>query len=164
MGTTARGAARRQSQPAARRAAIAVPRAIRGRLLRKSIRAFRSSIAPPTDASVYAQETSRDVPSKTRGLDGFATSFPVGLLHPLQHAGLSRRSPVCPSSDIRPQSRIGPCRIFSKHSAALRHLPAHQHSTAANTEKIFRATDARQLRRVGSLLVPQAIDGVEIGR
>ena len=22
-------------------------------------------------------------------------SFPVGLFHPLQHAGLSRRSPVC---------------------------------------------------------------------
>src|ERR1700688_639064 len=44
------------------------------------------------------QETPRDVPCKTRGQDGFATSFPVGLLHPLQHAGLSRRSPVCPSS------------------------------------------------------------------
>src|SRR5438046_9576376 len=40
------------------------------------------------------QETPRDVPSKTRGQDGFATSFPVGVLHPLQHAGLSRRSPV----------------------------------------------------------------------
>jgi hypothetical protein len=24
-------------------------------------------------------------------------SFPVGLFHPLQHAGLSRRSPDCPS-------------------------------------------------------------------
>src|SRR5260370_22591261 len=43
------------------------------------------------------QETPRDVPSKTRGQDGVATSFPVGLLHPLQHAGLSRRSPVSPS-------------------------------------------------------------------
>ena len=32
---------------------------------------------------------------KTRGQDGIATSFPVGLLHPLQHAGLSRRSSVC---------------------------------------------------------------------
>ena len=38
------------------------------------------------------QETPRDVPRKTQGQDGFATSFPVGLLHPLQHAGLSRRS------------------------------------------------------------------------
>src|ERR1039457_2271256 len=43
------------------------------------------------------QETPRDDPCKTRGQDGFATSFPVGLLHPLQHAGLSRRSPVCRS-------------------------------------------------------------------
>src|SRR5713101_4035168 len=52
---------------------------------------------PPMPLSTL-QETSRDVSSKTRGQDGFATSFPVGLLHPLQHAGLSRRSPVCPSS------------------------------------------------------------------
>src|SRR5713101_1045548 len=51
---------------------------------------------PPMPLSTL-QETPRDVPSKTRGQDGFATSFPVGLLHPLQHAGLSRRSPVCPS-------------------------------------------------------------------
>src|SRR5207247_3030335 len=47
---------------------------------------------PPTPLSTL-QETPRDVPSKTRGQDGFATSFPVGLLHPLQHAGLTRRSP-----------------------------------------------------------------------
>jgi hypothetical protein len=44
------------------------------------------------------QETPHGVPRKTRGQDGFATSFPVGLLHPLQHAGLARRTPVCPSS------------------------------------------------------------------
>ncbi len=36
-------------------------------------------------------------PRKTQGQDGFATSFPVGLLHPLQHAGLARRTPDCPS-------------------------------------------------------------------
>src|SRR5258707_13182634 len=42
------------------------------------------------------QVTPHDVPCKTRGQDGFATSFPVGLLHPLQHDGLSRRSPICP--------------------------------------------------------------------
>src|SRR5216684_4330486 len=52
---------------------------------------------PPIPLSTL-QETPRDVPSKTRGQDGFATSFPVGLLHPLQHAGLSRRSPGCPSA------------------------------------------------------------------
>src|SRR5215469_15746723 len=33
--------------------------------------------------------TPRDVPCKTRGQDGVAVSFPVGLLHPLQHAGCS---------------------------------------------------------------------------
>jgi hypothetical protein len=53
---------------------------------------------PPTPLSTL-RETPHDVPSKTRGQDGFATSFPVGLLHPLQHAGLSRRTPNRPSSD-----------------------------------------------------------------
>src|ERR1035437_7137415 len=43
------------------------------------------------------RETPHAVPRKTQGQDGFATSFPVGLLHPLQHAGLSRRTPSCPS-------------------------------------------------------------------
>src|SRR5207245_10529638 len=52
---------------------------------------------PPVPLSTL-QETPRDVPSKTRGQDGFATSFPVGLLHPLHHAGLARRTPGCPSS------------------------------------------------------------------
>src|SRR5258708_526402 len=51
---------------------------------------------PPVPLSTL-QETPHDVPCKTRGQDGFATSFPVGLLHPLQHAGLTRRTPVCPS-------------------------------------------------------------------
>src|SRR5712671_5381642 len=49
------------------------------------------------------QEIRRDVPSKTRGQDGFATSFPVGLFHPLQHAGLSRRSPHSPSLRNNPE-------------------------------------------------------------
>src|SRR5450755_4389815 len=51
---------------------------------------------PPMPLSTL-QETSHDVSCKTRGQDGFATSLPVGLLHPLQHAGLSRRSPGSPS-------------------------------------------------------------------
>src|ERR1019366_808254 len=38
------------------------------------------------------QATPHDVTCKTRGQDGIATPFPVGLFHPLQHAGLSRRS------------------------------------------------------------------------
>ena len=45
------------------------------------------------------QTTPRGVARKTRGQDGFATSFPVGLLHPLQHAGLTRRTPFSPSLD-----------------------------------------------------------------
>src|SRR5580700_7747507 len=39
---------------------------------------------PPVPLSTL-QETPRGVPSKTRGQDGFATSFPAGLLRPLQH-------------------------------------------------------------------------------
>jgi hypothetical protein len=50
---------------------------------------FRSSIARPTDTSVYASSAT----CKTRGQDGVAASFPVGLFHPLQHAGLPRRTP-----------------------------------------------------------------------
>src|SRR5260370_6464371 len=59
---------------------------------------------PPMPLSTL-QETSRDVSSKTRGQDGFATSFPVGLLHPLQHAGLTRRTPGSPSL----VKDLGPC-------------------------------------------------------
>src|SRR5216683_3016886 len=53
------------------------------------------------------QTTPRGVASKTRGQDGFATSFPVGLFHPLQHAGLSRRSPDCrhPCSHLSSEGR-----------------------------------------------------------
>jgi len=45
--------------------------------------------------------TPRGVPSKTRGQDGFATSFPAGLLPPLQHAGLVRRTRVARQSGVR---------------------------------------------------------------
>src|SRR5271157_5893928 len=55
------------------------------------------------------QTTPHGVARKTRGQDGFATSFPVGLFHPLQHAGLSRRTPDC-----RP-----PCKSLSRENAAL---------------------------------------------
>src|SRR6266851_4289866 len=50
---------------------------------------------PPMPLSTL-QETPHAVPCKTQDQDGFATSFPVGLLHPLQHAGLARRTPGCP--------------------------------------------------------------------
>src|SRR5262249_11085313 len=53
---------------------------------------FRSSIAPPTDTSVYTStDTSRCHPQDSRP-GWIRCSFPVGLFHPLQHAGLSRRS------------------------------------------------------------------------
>ena len=46
------------------------------------------SPGPPMPSFCASNDTSR-CPRKTRGQDGFATSFPVGLLHPLQHAGCS---------------------------------------------------------------------------
>ena len=40
-------------------------------------------------------------------------SFPVGLLHPLQHAGLPRRSPYCRPTDrnarFRASTRLDEC-------------------------------------------------------
>ena len=49
------------------------------------------SPGPPIPLSTL-QAIPRDVACKTRGQDGFAISFPVGLFHSLQHAGLSRRT------------------------------------------------------------------------
>src|ERR1700730_12254518 len=61
---------------------------------------FRSSIARPTDAPVYASTaTSRRQPQDS-GSGWSRFSFPVGLFHPLQHAGLTRRTPGCDSKCI----------------------------------------------------------------
>jgi hypothetical protein len=49
------------------------------------------SPGPPMPRSTL-RHTPRDVSRKTRGQDGFAISFPAGILPPLQHAGLTRRS------------------------------------------------------------------------
>jgi hypothetical protein len=47
--------------------------------------------------------TPRGITRKTQGQDGVAFSFPVGILPPLQHAGLSRRTPgVDSNSDSQP--------------------------------------------------------------
>jgi hypothetical protein len=89
---------RRTGQPLAYIAAAVLPSSYSECSRHPDLRAFRSSIARPPMPLSTLQETPRDVPCKTRGQDGFATSIPVRLLHPLQHAGLSRRSPVCPSS------------------------------------------------------------------
>src|SRR5580700_5341725 len=55
---------------------------------------FRSSIPGPPIPLSTLQATSRDVTRKTEGQDGVAVSFLVGLFHSLQHAGLSRRTPI----------------------------------------------------------------------
>ncbi len=44
-------------------------------------------------------------------------SFPVGLSHPLQHAGLSRRSPGCPLE----RSRLRGGRFASNTPGVMRH-------------------------------------------
>src|SRR5437667_7906660 len=85
------------------------------------------------------QETPRDVPSKTQGQDGFATSFPVGLLHPLQHAGLSRRSPVSPSLGSKSSFGISLGLSFPPESAVFKvecNLPELRTPNAQNTVKI----------------------------
>jgi hypothetical protein len=49
----------------------------------------RSGKAQSRTPDVYAgEESDRDAVRKTRGQDGFAFSFLVGLLHSQQHAGL----------------------------------------------------------------------------
>src|ERR1039457_5546563 len=70
-------------------AGVAFPLTEKGR---RPVLSFRSSIAQPTDASVYASPAAsrRPVQDSRSGWSRF--SFPVGLFHPLQHAGLSRRT------------------------------------------------------------------------
>jgi len=83
------------------------------------------------------QTTPRGVARKTRGQDGFATSFPVGLLHPLQHAGLSRRSPV--SRQTRNKATEG----RSQDLSGILSLETH----ATPIESPNRATQWRGIRR-----------------
>src|ERR1035437_2599166 len=76
---------------------------------RRPVLSFRSSIAQPTDASVYASPAAsrRPVQDSRSGWSRF--SFPVGLFHPLQHAGLSRRtpSPCFPPVPLFPRGNRG---------------------------------------------------------
>src|SRR5712692_2067352 len=53
---------------------------------------FRSSIARPTDTLVYASTAPSRTPPQDSGSRWSRFSFLVGLFHPLQHAGLSRRT------------------------------------------------------------------------
>ena len=59
---------------------------------RHPVLSFRSSITQPTDGSIYASPAAsrRPVQDSRSGWSRF--SFPVGLFHPLQRAGLSRRT------------------------------------------------------------------------
>src|SRR6266568_4509381 len=58
--------------------------------------AFRSSIARPTGTSGLRFTRYLTVPpARLEARMESLFSFPVGLFHPLQHAGLSRRTPVC---------------------------------------------------------------------
>ena len=84
---------RRTGQPLASNAAAVLPSSYSTWSRHPDLPIFRSSITPPTNASGLRFTAHLTMPPcKTRGQDGFATSFPVGLFHPLQHAGLSRRS------------------------------------------------------------------------
>src|SRR5437016_5398327 len=61
--------------------------------------AFRSSIARPTGTSGLRFTRHLTVPpARLEARMESLFSFPVGLFHPLQHAGLSRRTPDCPQS------------------------------------------------------------------
>src|SRR6267378_1290472 len=59
---------------------------------------FRSSIARPTDALIYASTNASQRPPQDSGSRWSRFSFPVGILPPLQHAGLTRRTPVMDSN------------------------------------------------------------------
>jgi len=54
--------------------------------------AFSKLNTQPTDASVYASPAASRRPTQDSRSGWSRFSFPVGLFHPLQHAGLSRRS------------------------------------------------------------------------
>jgi hypothetical protein len=88
-------------------AGVAFPLTEKGR---RPVLSFRSSIAQPTDASVYASPAAsrRPVQDSRSGWSRF--SFPVGLFHPLQHAGLSRRtlSPGLPRGFLCPRGFLSP--------------------------------------------------------
>ena len=84
---------RRTGEPLASSAAHRVAFLLSGESRHPGTRIFSKLKTRPADTSVYTSAHTSRCNRKTRGQDGFATSFPVGLFHPLQHAGLSRRFP-----------------------------------------------------------------------
>src|SRR5271157_415042 len=83
---------RRTGQPLASNAAAVLPSSYSSGSRHPDLAFFEAQSPRPPMPRSTLRNTSRDVPRKTRGQDGVAFSFPVGLLHPLQHAGLSRRT------------------------------------------------------------------------
>jgi hypothetical protein len=76
--------------------AAVLPSSISERSRHPDPSAFRSSIARPTDASGLRFTGHLAMsPARLEARMESLFSFPVGLFHPLQHAGLSRRTPVC---------------------------------------------------------------------
>src|SRR6478752_5258120 len=83
--------------PTATRADVAavLPSSISERSRHPDPSAFRSSIARPTGTSGLRFTRHLAVsPARLEAKMESLFSFPVGLFHPLQHAGLSRRTPV----------------------------------------------------------------------
>ena len=84
--------------PTATRADVAavLPSSISERSRHPDPSAFRSSIARPTGTSGLRFRGQLTLsPARLEARMESLFSFPVGLLHPLQHAGLSRRTPDC---------------------------------------------------------------------
>ena len=93
-------------------------------------RLFEAQSARPTDASVYASnDTSRCRPQDSRS--GWIRYFlSCRDLHPLQHAGLSRRSPDSPSLGVKLHNRHLSIRSPLGHSA---------HVLKGSQARLFRA-------------------------
>src|SRR5664279_3941850 len=79
-------------QPLASNAAAVLPSSYSSGSRHPDLAFFEAQSPRPPMPRSTLRHTPRDVSRKTRGQDGVAFSFPVGLLHPLQHAGLARRT------------------------------------------------------------------------
>jgi hypothetical protein len=83
---------RRTRQPLAFNAAAVLPSSYSPGSRHPDLRLFEAQSPGPPMPLFTLRVTPHEVTRKTRGQDGFATSFPAGILPPLQHAGLTRRS------------------------------------------------------------------------
>src|SRR5579864_4565273 len=95
--------------PTATRADVAavLPSSISERSRHPDPSAFRSSIAQPTGTSGLRFRGQLTLPpARLEARMESLFSFPVGLLHPLQHAGLSRRTPVGRQTGHHAKARV----------------------------------------------------------